>query len=135
MLARIFNFPTASRGFWAFLVCYILALAALSPLGLYYVAWDAVLNHSNTVLMAAAIAATVYALARVAKGGAGQCLLVWQAEAGAAPPRELIQLATGERVLAEGGAARFAAAKLLRASERVFRIGYVLWPAGRGDCR
>lgn len=47
------------------------ALAALSPLALYYVAWDAVLNYSNTVLMSAASAATIYALVRVYRGGIG----------------------------------------------------------------
>lgn len=38
-------------------------LAALSPLAVYYVAYDAVLNYSNTVLMTACIAATFWALA------------------------------------------------------------------------
>ncbi len=58
------------------------ALAALSPLALYYVAWDAVLNYSNTVLMAAACAATVYALARLARDGGLRSYLILGAAAG-----------------------------------------------------
>lgn len=45
------------------------ALAALSLLGLYHVAYDAVLNYSNTVLMAAACAATLWALAMLRHDG------------------------------------------------------------------
>lgn len=45
------------------------ALAALSPLGLYYVAYDAVLNYSNTVLMAAACAGTFWILAALRREG------------------------------------------------------------------
>lgn len=45
------------------------ALAALSPLGLYYVSYDAVLNYSNTVMMAAACAATFWALAALRRDG------------------------------------------------------------------
>ena len=38
------------------------AYAALAPLAMYYVAWDALLNYSNTVLMAALCAATFWAV-------------------------------------------------------------------------
>lgn len=45
------------------------ALAALSPLALYYVAWDAVLGYSHSVLLMAMCAATFYAVLRLdAKG-------------------------------------------------------------------
>ena len=45
------------------------ALAGLSPLALYYVAFDALFNYSNTMVMAAACAGTLYALVRVEKSG------------------------------------------------------------------
>ncbi|MGE5147340.1 MAG: glycosyltransferase family 39 protein [Candidatus Eiseniibacteriota bacterium] len=38
------------------------AYAALAPLAMYYVAWDALINYSNTVLMAALCAATFWAV-------------------------------------------------------------------------
>jgi hypothetical protein len=38
------------------------AYAAIAPVAMYYVAWDALLNYSNTVLMAALCAATFWAL-------------------------------------------------------------------------
>jgi len=37
------------------------AYAAMAPVAMYYVAWDALLNYSNTVLMAAMCAATFWA--------------------------------------------------------------------------
>jgi hypothetical protein len=54
-LARLF----ASDGVWA-------ALAGLSVLGIYYLSWDAVLNYSQTVLLAALVLAFVHALVRIA---------------------------------------------------------------------
>jgi len=39
--------------------------AALSVLGIYYIAWDSVLNYSNTVLVGAAVAATLWAVTRL----------------------------------------------------------------------
>lgn len=43
-------------------------LAALSPVALYYVGWDGVVNYSNTNLLAAAQAATLLALLRLNDG-------------------------------------------------------------------
>jgi 4-amino-4-deoxy-L-arabinose transferase-like glycosyltransferase len=51
-------------------------LAALGLLALLYVGYEIVFNYSNTVIMAAAAAATLYALARVVRGGS------WAAFAG-----------------------------------------------------
>ena len=45
------------------------ALAGLSPLALYYVAFDALFNYSNTILLAAACAATLFALFRLKRTG------------------------------------------------------------------
>lgn len=42
------------------------ALAALSPLAIYYVAWDAVLGYSHSIALMAACAATFWALLRLA---------------------------------------------------------------------
>jgi hypothetical protein len=44
---------------------YLAALAALSPLWLYYVAWDAVLSYSHTVLATALILAALVGLLRL----------------------------------------------------------------------
>ncbi len=46
---------------------YLAALAALSPLWLYYVAWDAVLSYSHTVLATALILAALVAFLRLQK--------------------------------------------------------------------
>lgn len=43
--------------------------AALAPLAMYYVAWDALLNYSNTVLMAAMCAATFWAVLALDRRG------------------------------------------------------------------
>ena len=40
-------------------------VAALAPLAMYYVAWDAVLNYSNTVLLLPACTATFYCRLRL----------------------------------------------------------------------
>ena len=45
------------------------ALVGLSPLALYYVAFDALFNYSNTVLLAAACSATLFALLRLKRTG------------------------------------------------------------------
>ena len=45
------------------------ALAALSPLAIYYVAWDAVLGYSHSIALMAACAATFWALLRLADRG------------------------------------------------------------------
>lgn len=45
------------------------ALAALSIAGFYYVGWDAILNYTHTVLLAAAVAAGLFALLRVERSG------------------------------------------------------------------
>jgi len=42
------------------------AVASLSVLGIYYLSWDAVLNYSQTVLLAALALAFIFALARLA---------------------------------------------------------------------
>lgn len=39
--------------------------AAFSPIALYYIGWDSVVNYSNSLLLAAAQAATLYALFRL----------------------------------------------------------------------
>lgn len=43
----------------------LIGLAALSPVALYYIGWDAVVNYSNTILLGAAQAATLLALLRL----------------------------------------------------------------------
>jgi len=43
----------------------VAALAALSPLAIYYVGWDAILSYSHTVLLMAVCAATLYLLLRI----------------------------------------------------------------------
>ncbi len=45
------------------------ALAALAPLAIYYVAWDAVLGYSHSIALMAACAATFWALLRLADRG------------------------------------------------------------------
>jgi len=95
------------------------ALAALSPVGLYYVGWDAILNYSNTVLMAAACAATFYALVRALRSGGALAF----AGLGAA---------IGVGLLAKYGYALFVAALLLaclsqaHARARLVRPGALL---------
>lgn len=78
------------------------ALAALSPLAVYYVAYDAVLNYSNTVLMAACIAATFWALATLRRDGG-----TWRFIA--------LGAAVGTGIMAKYGYLTFAAALLAAA--------------------
>ncbi|MGE0737111.1 MAG: glycosyltransferase family 39 protein [Alphaproteobacteria bacterium] len=44
-------------------------LAALSPVALLYVGWDALVNYSNTIALAVACAASFFAFARVVRSG------------------------------------------------------------------
>jgi len=53
-LARLFT----NEGVWA-------AVAGLSVLGIYYLSWDAVLNYSQTVMLAALSVAFIHALVRI----------------------------------------------------------------------
>lgn len=41
------------------------AIAGLSPVGIYYIGWDSVMNYSHSVLMMAILAATVYQVFRL----------------------------------------------------------------------
>ncbi len=66
-LARLFT----GDGVWA-------AVAGLSVFGIYYLSWDAVLNYSQTVLLAALALAFVHALARIAvKPSPGWGVFIW----------------------------------------------------------
>ncbi len=59
------------------------ALAALGVIGFYYLAWDAVLNYSHTVLAAAAIAATLLLLLNLERSGGRAAYLGLGAAVGA----------------------------------------------------
>lgn len=59
-LAHLFT----GDGLWA-------AVAGVSVLGMYYLSWDAVLNYSQTVLLAALAVAFVLALVRIASADTG----------------------------------------------------------------
>lgn len=41
------------------------AFAALSPVAFYYIGWDSVVNYSNSLMLAASLAATLFALLRL----------------------------------------------------------------------
>lgn len=65
-VARLFT----CDGNWA-------AVAGLSVLGIYYLSWDAVLNYSQTVLLATVSVALLHALVRIAVGMTGWRAFIW----------------------------------------------------------
>jgi len=53
------------------------AIAGLSVIGIYYLSWDAVLNYSQTVLLAMLALTLVYMLVRIAANASGWVAFIW----------------------------------------------------------